>query len=159
MKKQPDFKMNVITNTVKSTCESEFCGEETGIVTERVVTCSPTCSPIKDDSVPTEEEVIIGFQSLFLYQNPVNNSSCARTDSVSAVDYYIKVINPENKGGYEIHCMTGVKYDRVGDLEKALQAAYPGARECKFQFGFIVPGHGYKGKQQLLLSDEDLQSP
>lgn len=83
------------------------------------------------------------------------SSSCAGT--ASAIDYHIKVINPENKGGFEIKNMTGEKYDCVDDLEKALVVACPGAREFKFQFGFIDPGHGYKGKQQLIVSDKDLQ--
>lgn len=54
--------MNLITNVVKSTCESEFCGEETKIVTERVI----TCSPIKGQCVSTEETVRSSYGVLLL---------------------------------------------------------------------------------------------
>lgn len=42
-------------------------------------------------------------------------------------------------------------------MESALLSSFLDSTEANIQFGYIVPGHGFKGKQKSLMSDTDLE--
>lgn len=73
----------------------------------------------------------------------------------------MKVINPLDKGGYEIHSMAshGV-FVQVSDLKQTILSSCEQyiQEDIELQFGYILPGHGKKGKQVLISSNEDLQN-
>ena len=74
--------------------------------------------------------------------------------------YSVKVINPFDKGGYEVHAMESQgKFLQVSDLEKSILTNCEDFIEDEkaILFGYIAPGHGKKGKQVPVSSNHDLQ--
>ena len=72
----------------------------------------------------------------------------------------MKVINPLGKGGYEIHSLEShAVFVKVADLKQDILSSCEQYIEMykELQFGYVVPGHGKKGKQLAVLSDEDLE--
>lgn len=76
------------------------------------------------------------------------------------VKYAIKVINP-NKGGVETRdwCQAQTKFTNISAMRSRLAVDF---HECigenEFDFGYIQPGHGIKGRQQSLTKNEDLMT-
>ena len=97
-----------------------------------------------EDEVDTEDEVSI----LEDFEDPS-----------TAMDYQVKVINPDNKSGSEVKSMTAKKFNSPEEVEDALETTFP-TYTCagNFQYGFIAPGHGFKGKQLPLSCDADLRA-
>ena len=62
----------------------------------------------------------------------------------------MKVINPLGKGGYEIHSLEShAVFVTVADLKQDILSSCEQHIEMdkELQFGYVVPGHGKKGKQ------------
>lgn len=72
----------------------------------------------------------------------------------------MKVINPLDKGGFEIHSMKSHDvFVELSDLKQTILSSCEQyiQEDKELQFGYIVPGHGKKGKQLVISSSEDLQ--
>ena len=68
----------------------------------------------------------------------------------------MQIVDPESKGGYSLEQLcTHVKFVSMDQLHTELSVL-----KCfggmGYQCGYIVPGHGLKGKQQLLVTTEDI---
>ena len=64
--------------------------------------------------------------------------------------YSIKIINPLDRGGYEVHSMDShVIFNQVSDLNQAIVSSCEEyiQKDKGVKFGYVVPGHGKKGKQ------------
>ena len=73
--------------------------------------------------------------------------------------YKVKVINPHGMGGYELHPLDSHEmFSHVQDLKESIltgcQEYIEGDKQL--HFGYILPGHGKKGKQIELTSDDEL---
>ena len=67
----------------------------------------------------------------------------------------LKIINPNNIGGEEIiKDLEMLKYTSVEALKTQLSEKF--AEGYETQFGYITPGHGMKGKQEKVTTDEQL---
>ena len=76
-----------------------------------------------------------------------------RNDS-TLICYSVKIINPENKGG---HLIEGNKLSSVDSMQSKLVELFGKCSNgAEFQLGYLTLGHGFKGKQLLLTSDEDI---
>jgi len=74
------------------------------------------------------------------------------------INYQVKVINPQNMGGYVVEQWTSKKFDSRKDIENALSSPFSESiGSNSFQFGIILPGHGFKGKQVLISDDNDVK--
>lgn len=72
----------------------------------------------------------------------------------------MKVINPNGMGGYELHPLDSHdSFDCVQDIEECVRTSCQEYIEIDKQlhFGYIVPGHGKKGKQIEIIIDGDLR--
>ena len=62
--------------------------------------------------------------------------------------FQVKVINPQNTGGYVIQEWVSKKYDKRKELEAALVASFGGSIDSRnFQFGFIAPDMVSRGSK------------
>lgn len=83
-------------------------------------------------------------------------------DDVSQLDhsvsYSIKVVNPAKKSDYHIYTIRdSVEFRTVKSLEKFIKANFKEFKEADAMcIGYVEPGHGWKGKQQWINTDEDL---
>ena len=78
----------------------------------------------------------------------------------SSYSYSVKVVNPLGKGGYEVLSLEShAVYVEVADLKQDILSGCEQYIEADkdVQFGYVVPGHGKKGKQMVILLDSDLQ--
>ena len=81
------------------------------------------------------------------------------TDNAEKVTYSIKLISPRNQSGFELkpwHNTT--KFTDVARLRSQIKADF-GAHfddDDNFQIGYIMPGHGAKGRQVPLVYSDDL---
>jgi len=71
----------------------------------------------------------------------------------------VKIINPNDKGGYKLEQLQ-TKYPKLttvdqirSELTEQLKAFVDGA-SC--EFGYLFLGHGLKGKQRVIENDEDV---
>ena len=74
--------------------------------------------------------------------------------------YSIKIINPLDRGGYEVHSMDShVIFNQVSDLNQAIDSSCEEyiQKDKGVKFGYVVPGHGKKGKQIEITSKKDLE--
>ena len=79
-----------------------------------------------------------------------------RSDS-TLIQYTVKIINPENKGGYITREFQEKKFSTVESLQSKLVELFGKyADEAEFELGYLTPGKGFKGKQFLLMCDEDV---
>ena len=72
--------------------------------------------------------------------------------------YSVKVVNPLGRGGYELLTLESQEvYASI--TREAILACCEGYIEADkdIQFGYVVPGHGKKGKQIAILSDADIR--
>ena len=80
------------------------------------------------------------------------------SESVEVVKYSLKMMNSTKKSEYTIQKFTSHKFFSVAALKKFLHdkfsAALPTAMDV--EVGFILPGHGLRGKQEWLCEDSDL---
>ena len=77
-----------------------------------------------------------------------------------ASTYSVKIINPKKQGGIQVHeWATDIKFTSVMVFRKQLEVKFQEFidKDRVFQFGYIIPGHGVKGKQKVIETDEDLQ--
>ena len=70
----------------------------------------------------------------------------------------LKIINPNNAGGEEIiNDLEMDRYTSVDDFKTQLCEQFSEYTEgCETQFVNVVPGHGMKGKQEKISTDEHL---
>ena len=69
----------------------------------------------------------------------------------------MKIFNPENKGGYITREFQEKKFSTVESLQSKLVELFGKyADEAEFELGYLTPGKGFKGKQFLLMCDEDV---
>lgn len=70
----------------------------------------------------------------------------------------MKVINPLDKGGYEVLAMESrLIFKKVADLKQAILSSFDQYLQ-ELQFGYVVPGHGKKGKQLEISTANDLDA-
>ncbi len=79
----------------------------------------------------------------------------------SVSKFSIKFINPRNQGGYAVDKWEGkCDYDGVvemkSDLRDKLEDLGYISTQDGYCFGFVIPGHGVKGKQHSIEHDEDV---
>lgn len=75
------------------------------------------------------------------------------------ISYSVKIINAENKGGYIVEDWKDKKFSTVKEIEERMIfkfAKYLSSMD--HQFGYLSRGHGFKGKQNALSTDDDLMS-
>ena len=72
--------------------------------------------------------------------------------------YSIKVMNAAKRSEYRIYNIrNGVEFYTIESLEQFIKLKFKEFRQCEEMcVGYIVPGHGWKGKQQWINADEDL---
>lgn len=76
--------------------------------------------------------------------------------------YSVKIINPSNAGGDIVIDSIELKekgsYESVETLKSELCEKFSKYTDgYEIQFGFITPGHGMKGKQEKMDTDEKLK--
>ena len=74
--------------------------------------------------------------------------------------YMVKIINPNGKGGYQLQPLDSHKtFERVQELKDCMLTSCHEYIELEKQlhFGYIIPGHGKKGKQIEIMIDDELQ--
>ena len=74
--------------------------------------------------------------------------------------YVVKVVNPNGKGGYQLHPLDSREtFKHVQELKDCILDSCKEYIESKkeLHFDYIVPGHGKKGKQIEVNVDSDLQ--
>ena len=95
----------------------------------------------------------------------IGNNSTARSSvntvdygSASPYNYSVKVCNPKKKSLFVIlQLKTKQKFESVDDLKRQMLAEYrEKIGEPIEQLGYIEPGHGLRGKQRWLSSNNDL---
>ena len=79
--------------------------------------------------------------------------------------YSLKIINPSNAGGeiiiYKVDLREYLreKFASLETTKRRLLELYPKHTEgYEILFGYITPGHGMKGKQETISTDEELVS-
>lgn len=69
----------------------------------------------------------------------------------------MKVINPKNAGGHCVESWSAEEFLCVDDIKSRLCEEFSDyILESSIQFGYIVPGHGLKGKQVVIGTNDDL---
>ena len=72
--------------------------------------------------------------------------------------YCVKIINPESKGGYLVEEFMDKKFISVHSLRSKMAEIFEKyIIQAEFGIGYLQPGHGFKGKQFVLATDEDLK--
>ena len=71
--------------------------------------------------------------------------------------YCVKIINPESKGGYLVEEFMDKKFISVYHYAQKWQRFLKSTSFKQFGIGYLQPGHGFKGKQFVLATDEDLK--
>ena len=74
--------------------------------------------------------------------------------------YCVKTINPESKGGYLVEEFMDKKFISVYYSLRSKKMAEIFEKyiiQAEFGIGYLQPGHGFKGKQFVLATDEDLK--
>ena len=79
-------------------------------------------------------------------------------EQIKEKQYFVKIINPAKKSEYEVQRLRiDFTVDSVAGLKEALHKYFPNHfPSVPQQVGFIAPGHGTKGKQKWLATDEDI---
>ena len=71
--------------------------------------------------------------------------------------YSVKIINPRNAGGQCVESWSAEEFSSVDDIKSRLCEDFSDyIMENSVKFGYIVPGHGLKGKQMVIETDDDL---
>jgi len=84
-----------------------------------------------------------------------DQSDGGTSSTKSPISFSLKIINPNNTGGEEIiKDLEMLKYTSVEALKTQLSEKF--AEGYETQFGYITPGHGMKGKQEKVTTDEQL---
>ena len=77
-------------------------------------------------------------------------------DLEATTSYSVKIINPSKKSDYFIRkWRTRIRFQNVQCLQEKLRKELDGLDKT-FEMGYIEPGHGARGKQCWILSDDDL---
>ena len=71
--------------------------------------------------------------------------------------YSVKITNPTKKSEYSMEKFTSTHFCKVEDL-KEMHTLYSAKlpQSIDLQVGYIIPGHGLRGKQEWLCEDSDL---
>ena len=104
------------------------------------------------------EQYISSLYIIIPLQEEESNSSNVGNQKVWS--YTVKVINPNGMGGYELHTLdTHETFLHVQDMKESILSNCQEyiEKDKKLQFGYVVPGHGKKGKQLEITSDDDLR--
>ena len=76
----------------------------------------------------------------------------------SPISFSLKIINPNNTGGEEIiKDLEMLRYTSAEALKTQLSEKF--AEGYETQFGYITPGHGMKGKQEKVTTEEEEAYP
>ena len=72
--------------------------------------------------------------------------------------YSVKIMNPTKKSEYSMEKFTSTHFCKVEDLKDMLHTLYSAKlpQSIDIQVGYIIPGHGLRGKQEWLCEDSDL---
>ena len=73
--------------------------------------------------------------------------------------YSFKLVNSIKKSDYRIYNIReGVKFDGIVSLENFIKSTFKEFHDCDndLRIGYVEPGHGWKGRQQWINSDEDM---
>ena len=72
--------------------------------------------------------------------------------------YSVKIMNPTKKSEYSMEKFTNTHFCKVEDLKEMLHTLYSAKlpQSIDIQAGYIIPGHGLRGKQEWLCEDSDL---
>ena len=69
----------------------------------------------------------------------------------------MKIINPDNKGGYITQEFQEMKLSTEESIRSKLVELFGQyTKDAEFQLGYLTPGKGFKGKQLLLECDDDV---
>lgn len=73
--------------------------------------------------------------------------------------YSVKLVNRSKKSEYRIHNIRdGVKFTDMENLQGFIRTRFKEFTGCdELCIGYVEPGHGWKGKQMWLNSDEDIK--
>ena len=81
------------------------------------------------------------------------------------VTYTCKLVNPDKRSEYYIkkaHAGTYAKFMTMNEMESFLKENFSelhsGDEQGKLTFGYIIPGHGLKRKQEWITEDGDLEN-
>ena len=80
------------------------------------------------------------------------------SESVLKLQYAVKVINPSGNGGEQMKHFGAPQFGSVDEFKENLQKHCNEfvTSEHNIQFGYIIPGHGKKGKQVNISENGDL---
>ncbi len=84
-------------------------------------------------------------------------TTAAPPPGVSTFKYSVKIMNPQRKSEFEVLMMkTKDRFGSITNLKKQVQSEFKDKLGTLKQIGYIEPGHGLRGKQRWLSSDDDL---
>lgn len=86
------------------------------------------------------------------------NTASAKTKltvSPNSVFYSLKVIKLARKSEYTLHKFSAQKFSNLSSAKKYISKFLTGSVTT---FGYIIPGHGVKGKQLVIKEDHDLET-
>lgn len=102
--------------------------------------------------------VFVGESKCTCFNLQSVNTTSAKTKvtvSPNMVAYSLKVMNPARKSDYCVHKFCAQRFPTVSSARKHISNFLISAVTT---FGYIIPGHGLKGKQQVIKEDEDLKT-
>ena len=93
-------------------------------------------------------------------ENDTANVEDATAKTPQVLDYSLKVINRLNPGGVVIEKFDAMTFVSKQEMKERLMSILQSGSHIKdtdgMEFGYIIPGHGFKGKQYAINSDEDV---
>ena len=76
---------------------------------------------------------------------------------LDASDYSVKIINPKNSGGNTVESWQSEVFSSVEQMNHVLGEEFADLIQGNnFEFGYMVPGHGMRGKQRPIENLDDL---
>lgn len=93
-------------------------------------------------------------------QSPPRPLHSPQAHSGDKITYSIKLMNAEKKSDFRIYNIRdGILFDSVASLSEFLKEKFEEFKESdgKLCVGYIEPGHGWKGKQQWINTDDDVK--
>lgn len=75
-----------------------------------------------------------------------------------AVSYSIKLVNRSKKSDFRVYNLrVNGKFKNLVALQDYLKEKFEEVRDCdNMEFGYIMPGHGWRGKMKWISDDEDI---
>ena len=120
--------------------------------------CVALC--VNSDVCVCVDKILKVINFVFHTQNVVNLTS-EEDDVVSVGEkrlYSVKIINPNNRSGFEIRKWDiNCEFDDLDDMRTQINLEFDEFIDNgMFQFGYIEPGHGAKGRQVLITNSEHI---